>query len=423
MRVLRGLGCTILLALVMITLPLLAACGGDDEGKRTPVPDDVLTPPGGDVVLTIGNLTDLTGVAAAGFEIINLAMKDMVDHYNENNLIPGIEVEVVNYDGQYDPSRDIPGWEWLREHGADVIFAGPPHSFVTLKSRADSDKVVLFGTSATLDLFDGPGYLFSLGTIPQYEAWTLMNWIAENHWDYKTNGPAKIGGAAWASAYETAFFNAMKEYAESHPEQFEFVGQYYTPFGTFTWGPEVQALKDADYVFPCTAFLSGFAKEYRNAGGGATLIGNGAHVAFMQLLHDARAWDDIDSMLYILATKWWTDEGDLVEKSKELLYEKHPDSAEEIIRAGTGYLTTYIPYIMLEIIRDAAEAVGPENIDSQALYDAAKSFSLTVDDIEMFSFEGKTIRSVSDYYIVQEANAAQKDLFSVSDWIPTVREP
>jgi len=423
MRTFERLGCTILLALVMITLPLLAACGGDDEDKRTPVPDDVLTPSGDDVIFTIGNLTDLTGVASSAFEVINMGINDMVDHYNENNLIPGIEMEVITYDGQYDPSRDIPGWEWLTEHGADVIFAGAPHSFVTLQRRADIDEVILFGNSATLDLLTGLGYIFSLGTVPRYEAWTLMGWIAENHWDYEANGPAKIGGAAWESPYETGFFDAVEEYAEIHPDQFEFVGGYYAPFGTFSWGPEIQALKDADYIFPCTGCLSGFAKEYRNVGGQATLIGNGAHVAFMQLIDDARAWDDIDGMLYILATKWWTDEGELVEKIRELLYEKHPDSAEAIIREGTGYLASYIPYIMLEIIRDAAEAVGPENIDSQAIYDAAESFSLTIEGIERFSFEGKTIRSVSNYYIVHEARASEEDLFSVSDWLPIVVEP
>ncbi len=416
-------GGVIALAVLLMALPLSFACGSDNGDDGTPPPPDSPTPPAVDVTLTIGNLTDLTGVASAGFELINLGINDMVDYYNENNLIPGIELKVVTYDGQYDPSKDIPGWEWLRERGADVVFAGPPHSVITLQSRANSDEVMLFTTSAGLDLFTDPGYLFSLGSIPQYEAWTLMNWIAENHWDYEANGPAKIGGAAWNSAYETDFFDAMKEYAEVHPDQFQFVGGYYTPFGTFTWGPEVQALKDADYVFPCTACLSGFAKEYRNVGGQATLIGNGAHVAFMQLIYDARAWDEINGMLYILSTKWWTDDGDLVDKSRELLYEKHSDSAEEIIRAGTGYLTIYIPYIMLEIIRDAVETVGPENIDSQALYDAAESFSLTVDGIEMFSFEGKTVRSVSDYYIVQEARDNEKDLFSVSDWTPIVVEP
>ena len=375
------------------------------------------------VEITIGNLSDLTGVGAGGFEIINMGINDMVDHYNDNNLIPGVKVKVVTYDGQYDPSKDIPGWEWLLERGADVIFAGPPHSAITLQSRADKNEVLLFTTSAGIDLFTGPGYLFSLASIPHYEAWTLMKWIAENHWDFEANGPAKIGGAAWDSAAQTAFFDGMEQYAVAHPDQFEFVGGYRTPTGTFTWEPEVQALKDADYVYPCTACLSGFAKEYRNAGGRATLIGSGNHVAIMQLVYDARAWDEIDGMLIVLANKWWTDEGELVEMSKELLYSKHPDSAEGIIRSGVGYLTIYMPYIMLEIIRDAAETVGPENIDSQALYESAESFSLTADGMDLYSFEGKTIRSVSNYFVMLEARGNEKDLFSISDWIPIVIKP
>ena len=177
---------------LVLVLPLSFACGGIMV-MMVSCPPDSSTPPAKDVTLTIGNLTDLTGVASAGFELINLGINDMVDYYNENNLIPGIELKVVTYDGQYDPSRDIPGWEWLREHGADVIFAGAPYSVITLQSRADSDELMLFTTSASLDLFTDPGYLFSLGSIPQYEARTLMKWIAETHWDYEANGPAMIG--------------------------------------------------------------------------------------------------------------------------------------------------------------------------------------------------------------------------------------
>lgn len=416
--------CIGLLVVVLMVLTGTIACGGgSDDDKGTSTPDETLAPAKDDVVLTIGNLTDYTGVAATAFEIINMAMKDMVEYYNENNLIPGVEVKVIDYDGGYDPSRDIPGWNWLRERGADLIFAGAPHSVITLQSVADEEGVMLFSTSIGMDLFAGPGYLFSLGTIPEWEANTLLTWIAENHWDYDANGPARIGGAMWESPYDLAFFDAMEEYAEIHPEQFTFVGGFGVPFGTFTWGPEVDALKDADYVFPCTACLTGFAKEYRNAGGKATLIGNGAHAAFISLVHDARAWDEIDGMLFILATKWWTDNGDMVDMSKDLLHQKHSGSAENIMKSGTGYLTTYMAYVMLEIIANAAEAAGPENIDSEALYDAANSLSIAADGVELYSYVGKTIKSVSNYYMVQEARLDGEDLFPASDWLPVVVEP
>jgi len=80
-----------------------------------------------------------------------------------------------------------------------------------------------------------------------------------------------------------------------------------------------------------------------------------------------------------------------------------------------------VPYILLNIIADAAEAVGPENIDSQALYNAAESFSLTVDDVDLYSFVGK--RSVSSFYRVLEAREDGEDFFAVSDWLPVVVEP
>ncbi len=302
-----------------------------------------------------------------------------------------------------------------------MIYTQVTNSAVTLQPLVDRDEVIFFTATAGMDTLTPPGYVFSLGTIPEWEAWTLLKWIAENDWDYKTKGPAKIGGAAWEEPLAIQFFEAMKEYARVHPDQFEFVGAHHAPFGTFTWGPEVHALKDADYVYPCTACLAGFAKEYRSAGGQAKLIGDGPHSAFTGLIDDARAWDDIDGMLMIMATKWWNEEGELIDWTKELLYENHSGSAEKIIRSGSGYLASYVPYILLNIIADAAEAVGPENIDSQALYDAAESFSLTVDDVELYSFVGK--RSVSSFYRVLEAREDGEDFFSVSDWLPVVVEP
>lgn len=411
----------IVLAGLLLVLPLLVACGGgDDDTDDATKPSDTSDSPE-DVTITIGNLSDFTGVAAAGMASINLGINDLVDYYNENNLIPGVKIKVVEYDGQFDPSRDIPGWRWLIEKGSDLIFTPVPPAVVTLQPVADREEVVLFTATAGLETLDPPGYLFSLGTIPQWEAYTLLKWIAENDWDYQTKGPAKIGGAAWDEPLVQQFFDAMEDYADAHPDQFEFIGGYYAPFGTFMWGPEVEALKDGDYVYGCTACLSGFAREFRNVGGEGKLIGDGPHAAFMGLIDDANAWDEIDGMLFVMATKWWNDEGELIKLTKDILYENHPGSAEDIIRSGTGYLAMYVPYILLNIIADAAEAVGPENIDSQAIYQAAESFSLVVDDVELYSFIDN--RSVSSYYRIMEARETERDLFSISDWLPLVTEP
>jgi len=412
------------LVVLLLALPALVACGGNGDGEKSPTSTAGPTKeptPAKKKTITIGNLTDLTGVSSSALIVMNTAMKDVIDYYDENNLIPGIDVKVVEYDGNFDPAKAIPGWQWLRERGASLIFTAAPPNVPVLKTVADNEKVPFFTATAGMDVLTPPGYTFSLGTIPQWEAYTLMKWIAENDWDYKTKGPAKIGGAAWEEPLILAFFDAMKEYAQAYPDQFEFVGGYTAPLSTFAWGTQVEALKNADYVYPCTAGLVSFAREYHAAGGKAKFIGDGPHAAFMGLVDDARAWGNIDGMLLVMATKWWNDEGELIDFTKELLYKNHPGSADQIIRTGTGYLTTYLPFILLAIIADAAETVGPENVDSQAISDAAESFSLTVDDVEVYSFVGK--RSVSSYYRIMEVREDGKDLFSVSDWLPVVTEP
>lgn len=78
---------------------------------------------------------------------------------------------------------------------------------------------------------------------------------------------------------------------------------------------------------------------------------------------------------------------------------------------------------MFNIIADAAEAVGPQNLDSQALYEAATFFALTVDGIQRYSFN-ETKRDSVDVYAMYEARAEGEDIFRLNEeWFPTVREP
>lgn len=200
-----------LLLLALTGSSLVVTCGGNGkpppapEGEQSPAPmvQPVKTtgteqaPPVEDVVITIGNHSDLTGPAANCMQMINHALEDVVGYYNKNNRIPGMKFKVVTYDSQVDPSRDIPGYEWLISKGADFIFTPMPSATASFKPRADEDKVVVFTATGSIQELNPPGYVFSLGVVPQYEAMTLLKWIAENHWDYQTRGPAQIGGTAW----------------------------------------------------------------------------------------------------------------------------------------------------------------------------------------------------------------------------------
>lgn len=375
-----------------------------------------------DRVITIGNLTDLTGVSANAMEYINMALDDLTEYYNENDLIPGVELKVVTYDGQMDPARDIPGYEWLRGKGADLIFTPIPSTPVTLKSRVDTDQVVLFALVAAKDEILPPGYVFNLGTVPQYDAYTLLKWIADNDWDYEAQGPAKIGGAGWNDQQSGPFIDGMQEYCAAHPDQFEWEGGYLTNF-SFTWGAEVEALRDCDYVYPGIVFVS-FVQQYRSAGcTRAKLVGAEPQTAFFKMVDDAGLWDEIDGMLFVKFSRWWNEEGEMATLVRQLLNRNHPSDTERIVSSGVGYLSINQIYPMLQIVADAAARVGPANLDSQALYDAATSFVMTADGVRRLSF-GEEKRQAVDSYGVYEARAGQKDIFRLQEeWLPAVRIP
>jgi len=406
------------------------ACGsGGEEAPLSPMvqpsspissePPVTLEP----VKITIGNLTDITGPSANALIIINMALNDLVEYYNSENLIPGVELKVITYDGQLDPSRDIPGYEWLKARGADLIFTCTPDTPLTLKSIVNKDKMPLFASNGYQEQLDPPGYVFIMGVIPEHQAYTILNWIAENDWDYESDGPAKIGAASWVDGYSQSFIGAMKKYAEAHPDQFEWVGGYLNNF-TFIWGPEVEALKDCDYVFPCLVPVA-FIKEYRSAGYTAKFIFADPHAAFLSQIDDAQLWDEIDGTYLIRGgSPWWNEDGELVNLNKKLLYENHPDDAEDIMRTGASYATAAgVFYPMLEMIADAVEAVGAENFDSQALYDAAISYSLEIDGVERAGFT-ETRRYAFSNYLIYRASGIDEDMIRADEnWMPHLVEP
>ncbi len=391
----------------------------DGDGNRNAIVDmGADESPNPDYVLiTIGNLTDMTGVASSALVPEHMALADMVEYFNAQNLIPGVQLEIVTYDGQYDPTRDIPGYEWLKLQGADLIFTPIPHTPETLKSSVEADEVVLFSSTAREEATTPPGWIFAMDAIPSCYSEAILNWIAENDPDFPQDRPARIGGAFWNDSYGPAILDGGEAYANAHPDQYEWVAgclNYYS----FIWDTEVEALKDCDYVFPPVP-PNAFITQYRDAGATAKLIGFDAHLAFFGQLIGADLWDEIDGMLFVQPSRWWNEEGQIIDLTKQLLYENHPVEADEIIHVGSGYLTAYQFYLMLEIIKDTVEAVGPDNFDSQALYDAATSFTFSLDSIDDFATFDETKRSIQNYFGIYEADATQQDIFRISpQWQP-----
>ena len=402
-------------AALLVLTSLLSACGGDgpsENGETEPQPN---------VDITIGYFSDMTGPSSSALELLTMALEDAVDRYNEQGLIPGVELKLVSYDSMFDPARTIPGYEWLKNKGADLILTAVPATPAILGPKAAADDIVVFAMTTTLEEITPPGNVFNMGTIPQFEAYTLLKWIAENDWDYRTRGPAKIGGAAWNESYSNAFIGGMEEYAVAHPDQFEWVKGCFTNF-SFVWGPEVEALKDCDYVSLPTPPTS-FVKEYRFAGHEAKFINSIPNSAFMGPIDQAELWDEMDGSLFLYAGMWWNQTGDEIDMIREALYENHPDEAEAIIRRGSGYIGFGSLCKVLDIIGNAAGDVGPENFNSEALYRAAESYIDYKEGLEIASFS-EDKRYAVNYYCMYEISAYEKDLVLIDhEWYRQSTEP
>jgi len=418
MKVSRTIG-VIFLALAI--LPLTISCGGGDGGSSTIVPEPTQESPEA-VVITIGNLTDLTGPASVAMTTINMGLEDLVRYYNEQKLIPGVRLEVLHYDGQYDPSKDIPGYERLKEKGADIIFTPVASAVIALKPRLEADRMVLFTVAPSKGAVEPGGYVFAVGSpFSEDLGYTLLKWVAENAPDFPKDRPARIGGAFWKDAYGHTLLTGAEAYVKDHPDQYVWDGSHLTGI-TFTWSTEVEALKDCDYVIPPVP-MNTFVKEFRDAGGKARFIGTHAHDAFMGLIDDGNLWDEINGTLFLRASELWNDEGTTVKLMKQLLHQNHPDDAEAIIREGCGYLTGYNFYVMLELMRKAVEVGGPQSFGSEAIFEAAESFSLTIDGVERETFT-ETRRISINYLLMYELRAAEEDEFRVPPlWYPIVPAP
>jgi len=117
----------------------------------------------GKKVIKVGLITDITGPAGAALVPNTWAIEDWTKYINEEDPIPGVEIKLIIYDCKYDPSRDIPGYEWLRAQGVELIFVVVSTTGEILRPIADEDKIALLaGSGVTEAQIEPPGWLFSL---------------------------------------------------------------------------------------------------------------------------------------------------------------------------------------------------------------------------------------------------------------------
>jgi hypothetical protein len=405
----RAIASSLVLALIAA---LCLGCAGPSEEK---------------VIIRIGQITDLTGISSPSLLPLNYAVEDVAKYYNEEGLIPGVEIKIVTYNEQSDYSREVPGYYWVRERGAQIIVTLLPTTGETLKSFSEKDEVPLAALGGSMALVEPPGWQFWFNAPPSHEIRTLLKWISENDWDWETKGPAKIGFAAWEAPYQIELKTTLEEYCQDHSEQFQLVGSYLVPIGTPTWTGEVEKLKDCDYIVrgAIAQATGAFVRDFQARGYTTTYIGGSAMTSFRGFIVDFCGWEALDGALTTSVCPWWNEESAIVDLAEALLDRYRPDEAEDMIHAGTGYLGGVHNMLeILEIVQAAVEEVGAENFDSQAFYDAAMNYRTAGPmwaGYPEWSFT-ETKRYLADHVMIYEWSAEAEDLVAVSGWLPFVTE-
>jgi len=401
----RNLAASCAIALLLLTTLGLGCGGGNGDG--------------GKVVIVVGDITDMTGVAATALVPMLWGIEDTADYINQHDPIPGVTLKVVHYDARYDPSRDIPGLEWCISKGARVISTPLPSTADTLKAQAERSKVPVFTWASSDAMVTPPGWVFCNNPQSGRMIKAHLEWISENDPKFLALGrPARIGAAGWQEPYQIDVTKGLEEYCAANSDKFDFVAGFLTPQGTVSWSGEVATLVDCDYVLlPGTGNgITTFAKQFRQKGGTATFIDLDAVPAYKGLLLDAVGWDWMDGTLTSTVAGWWTDGLSLTDLALEIVYQYRPDEAQEMIDAGIGYMggiTGNVPFF--DIIRKAVEQVGAENFDGQAFYDAAITFSKTYEGYREWSFTS-TKRNLASHVICYEWSKDAGDLVRVGEW-------
>ncbi len=406
------------IAITIVTTLLFASCliACSQDEKSPAQPSEPIT-------VKIGYLTEMTGGIPEDPKWHTYALSEIVAYYNEHNLIPGVQFEIVKCDTQYMIDRTLSCYEKLKSEGVDFIWSNLPWTATELRSKSADDNLVVFTEVSNMQNSDlNDGYVFGFCTTPEYEVYTLLRWISENDPDFPKDKPAKIGAAAWKDDYREIWFESIIQYAESNPDQYEWVEGYLTDI-KFTWSEEVEGLRYCDYVYipiPPNTFI----KNYRDEGYSAKFIGNEWHSTFVYMLDRANLWDSTSGMILVKSIPWVTDEDPLIVKAKQIFCDNHSRCSDILNEYEANYYIAlaYDIQLIFELVGYTIDKVGWTNFNSETLYESSQSFSFS-NGIVSHSFNAIK-RTSNDDLGIYEIDATNKTLVRAeTDWIPIVTTP
>lgn len=354
----------VILALVsLFAATAIAGCAAPEPAppeKPTPAPK---------VTLTIGHITHLTGPYGATMAASVDVYDDIIKWANENDYVPGAEVKQVWVDAGSDVSKVLPGFKkLLAESPRPVVFSDRlTPGGMALKEACATEKVALSEGGIAVPLLVPPGWVFCYMAPYFNQVGAYVDWFMEN---WKEDRAPRFAWLTWDSAAGRAPITPEVEaYIES--KGVEMVGAEFIPMVPadtstqllrlknaevdFTYGgifPGALAIvcKDLDKLGMQDAFTMGMwsVTDLTELNEYVGPLANGIITTPIHNFGGPAAWKDAAPVFYENYTKY---------ERSEVRYAPYAAFGSEAA-------------IVLEAMRLAAEAVGPENVDGPAVYAA-----------------------------------------------------
>lgn len=220
------------LAIAAAGVLFLAACGSDDDDATTTTeaggggtettsgdggawtvdtsdcPDDATAPIEG--TIKIGTTLPLSGgAAAAAFAPVAQGLQKYIDYANEQELVPGYELELTIEDDQYNPNLTTPAVEKLIDETQVNLFTGmigTPNNQAVRDLLNEECYPQLFTNTGAPIWGDVANYPWTIGGLPPYNTETAI-YVADIAREFPDGTTAAVFhvNSEFGDAYQEAF--------------------------------------------------------------------------------------------------------------------------------------------------------------------------------------------------------------------------
>lgn len=317
------------------------------------------------VKIKIGLIPHLTGAYAAVQAGANDTLADCINYANENNLIPGVELVGSWADGGTDVSKSMAAFKKLITETPKpvvIIGCGTPFS-AALKSWHLKEMVPDVTGGSDLAFYRLPSATFSVSCPYQNQAGAFIDYFMEKIWKKKRK--PRFAWLTWDNAAGRApITDEVEAYIKS--KGVDIVGAEFIPMTPVDMTTQLLRLKKlkVDVVYGCAYPYGKVLKDMQKLGlHGKITVGLMYWVDPNLVIKMAGpAAEGVWQTGIMYTSDSWPTKAPIVE---ELYTKNKRRSLKNVYGNGVWWVS-----VTIEAIKEAVKAVGAENVDGKAVFNA-----------------------------------------------------